>query len=111
MPIDSPSGAREKRCASRVRRFRQARCIFHDGASSLDVTLRDISPSGARIAGDQLYFLDQRLGARPPPKAKTNAGEGAHRRRHCLPRHFRWPCTLLIAGVVQAARWFLETAQ
>jgi hypothetical protein len=47
----------ERRRASRARRLRQARCIFNDGSSSLDVTLRDVSPTGARITGDALICL------------------------------------------------------
>ena len=56
MSIRSPPHA-ETRRASRARRYRQARCVFNQGASSLDVMLRDISPSGARIAGDALICL------------------------------------------------------
>ncbi len=47
----------EKRRLPRLRRFRQLRCVFNDGASTLDVTLRDISPTGARISGDGLIAL------------------------------------------------------
>ncbi len=47
----------EKRRAPRARRLRQARCVFNNGASTLDVALRDVSPSGARIAGDGLIVL------------------------------------------------------
>ena len=53
----SPQPHAERRRATRARRFRQARCVFNDGSSSLDVTLRDISPAGARIAGDGLICL------------------------------------------------------
>ena len=47
----------EKRRAPRARRLRQARCVFNNGSSSLDVTLRDISPGGAQIVGDALICL------------------------------------------------------
>ena len=47
----------ERRHAPRSRRLRQARCIFNNGSSSLDVTLRDLSPAGARIVGDALICL------------------------------------------------------
>ncbi len=47
----------EKRHTPRSRRLRQARCVFNGGDSVLDVTLRNISPRGARIAGDELVFL------------------------------------------------------
>ncbi len=39
----------EKRRAPRVLRLRKARCVFNDGSSSLDVTLRNISFTGANI--------------------------------------------------------------
>ena len=57
MPPDSPSGANEKRRALRVPRYRRALCVFNEGASSLDVTLRGISPAGARISSDGLFCL------------------------------------------------------
>ena len=47
----------ERRTASRARRYFKARCIFNEGASSLDVTLRNITPAGARIAADALACL------------------------------------------------------
>ncbi len=42
----------EKGRSPRVRRLRQARCVFNNGSSSLDVTLRNISLTGANIASD-----------------------------------------------------------
>ncbi len=53
----APSPHAERRSGQRARRFIQARCIFNQGTSSLDVTLRNISPGGARIAGDELICL------------------------------------------------------
>lgn len=47
----------ERRRLRRQRSFRRARCVFNGGASTLDVTVRDISPTGARIAGDELIWL------------------------------------------------------
>ena len=54
-PIDSPHA--EKRRMPRARAFRKGRCVFNSGSSTLDVTLRDISPTGARISGDELICL------------------------------------------------------
>ena len=48
--------AEKSRCP-RVRRLRQARCVFNNGSSSLDMTLRNISATGANIAGDALICL------------------------------------------------------
>ncbi len=56
MPPIVPTHA-EKRRLPRARAFRRARCVFNAGASTLDVTLRDISPTGARISGDGLIVL------------------------------------------------------
>jgi PilZ domain len=39
----------EKRRSPRVLRLRKARCVFNNGSSSLDVTLRNISFTGANI--------------------------------------------------------------
>ena len=57
MVIPSPEPHAERRRSARARRLRQARCVFNDGSSSLDVTLRDLSPRGARIVGDALICL------------------------------------------------------
>ena len=57
MQPDSPAKTGEKRRALRLPRFREAICVFNEGASSLDVTLRGISPTGARISGDELFCL------------------------------------------------------
>ena len=56
MSMPSPPCA-EKGRSPRVRRLRQARCVFNNGSSSLDVTLRNISRTGANIAGDTLICL------------------------------------------------------
>ena len=65
MPSDSaPPALAEKRRHSRARRFRQARCVFQDGQSVLDVTLRDLSATGARIVGDGLICLPETFGLR-----------------------------------------------
>jgi hypothetical protein len=53
MPASSP----DKRPSPRTRRLRQAQCVFNNGTSLLDVILRDISASGARVIGDGLAFL------------------------------------------------------
>jgi hypothetical protein len=42
------------------RHLLQARCIFNNGNSSLDVMLRDLSASGARIVGAGLFSVQQR---------------------------------------------------
>jgi PilZ domain len=52
-----PDSSADHRRSLRTRRLRKARCVFNNGASSLDVTLRDLSASGARVVGDGLAFL------------------------------------------------------
>jgi hypothetical protein len=47
----------EKRGALRLRRTREAACVFDDGASLVTVRVRNLSPKGARIAGDGLLGL------------------------------------------------------
>ena len=57
-PLSMPSPpCAEKGRSPRVRRLRQARCVFNNGSSSLDVTLRNISRTGANIAGDATICL------------------------------------------------------
>jgi len=46
-----------ERSSVRARRLRHGQCVFNDGASTLDVTLRDLSASGARVVGDGLLHL------------------------------------------------------
>jgi hypothetical protein len=52
-----PDPFSDQRRSLRARRLRQARCVFNNGNSSLDVRLRDLSASGARIVGEGLVFL------------------------------------------------------
>jgi PilZ domain len=59
MSARTPRVFAEKRRIRRARRYRRARCVFNNGASVLDVTLRDITPVGAKIAGDQLFCLPE----------------------------------------------------
>ena len=57
MPAQSSRPFSEKRRFLRARRSREAACVFDDGASVLAVRVRDISPTGARIAGEGLLGL------------------------------------------------------
>jgi len=47
----------ERRSATRMRCFKLARCYFNKGRSDLEVTLRNISSTGARITGSELICL------------------------------------------------------
>jgi len=57
MPASDSDLYPERRRLRRARSFRRARCVFNGGASTLDVMVRDISPTGARIAGNELIWL------------------------------------------------------
>ncbi len=75
MQPDSPSGTGEKRRAPRLPRFRRAMCVFNEGASSLDVTLRGVSAAGARICGDELFCLPKTF------ELRINDGVGGYSAR------------------------------
>ena len=79
----------EKRRSPRVLRLRKARCVFDNGSSSLDVTLRNISFTGANIVS----FTADTLISLPPTfefqildgfggySARTPASSGREARR------------------------------
>ena len=62
----------DKRRSVRTRRLRHALCVFNNGASALDVTLRDLSAGGARVVGDGLAFLPRTFDLR------IREGDGAY---------------------------------
>ena len=53
----NPGPAAEKRRAARTRCLRAARCVFNRGYSDLTVLVRNISATGAKLTGDQLFCL------------------------------------------------------
>ena len=75
MPFPPNPNAENGR-SPRVRRLRQARCVFNIGSSLLDVTLRNILRTGANIASDALVCL--------PPKYEFRIldGFGGYSTRH-----------------------------
>ena len=70
-----PDSYADQRRSVRTRRLRQARCVFNNGASSLDVTLRDVSAVGARVIGDGLVFLPRTF------ELRIHEGDGAYSAR------------------------------
>ncbi len=56
-PQPRGAGWREHRRAPRTRCLQRARCVYNKGCSTLDVLVRDISASGARICGPDVRFL------------------------------------------------------
>ena len=56
----------EKRSLYRARRSRPAHCVFNEGATVIDVVVRDISPAGARIGGAEVVGLPQTFELRIP---------------------------------------------
>lgn len=53
----NPGPAAEKRRAARTRCLRAARCVFNRGYSDLTVLVRNISATGAKLTGDELFCL------------------------------------------------------
>src|SRR5271166_409296 len=60
LPLSSPTAApssEQRRRSHRARCLLQGSCVFNDGASTLDVIVRNISQTGARIVGNELICL------------------------------------------------------
>jgi hypothetical protein len=47
----------EKRRASRARCLRAARCVFNNGCSDYAALVRNVSATGARLTGEDLFRL------------------------------------------------------
>jgi len=65
-PQSPPAVYAEKRALARARQSRPARCVFNDGATVLEVAVRNISPHGARIAGRGVAGLPETFELRIP---------------------------------------------
>jgi hypothetical protein len=74
----------EKRRSPRVLRLRKARCVFDNGSSSLDVTLRNISFTGANIISFTCANIaDDPLTCLPPTfEVQILDGFGGYSARH-----------------------------
>lgn len=60
MPADTSSRpARDRRRAARGRCLREAHCFFNKGYSDLNVLVRNISATGAKLTGDELFCLPE----------------------------------------------------
>lgn len=58
MPMEAnPTVGAERRRAPRSRCLRQARCVFNHGCSDLTTLVRNVSATGAKLVGDQLFSL------------------------------------------------------
>jgi hypothetical protein len=55
----SAGPAVEKRRAPRARCLRAARCIFNNGCSDYSVLVRNVSATGAKLTGDELFRLPE----------------------------------------------------
>ncbi len=62
----------DKRRAARARRLRDGRCVFNKGYSSLNVLVRNLSSTGARLSGDELICLPEQF------ELQINDGFGAY---------------------------------
>ncbi len=57
-PGETSAGpAGEKRRAPRARCLRAARCVFNNGCSDFSVLVRNVSATGAKLTGDDLFLL------------------------------------------------------
>jgi PilZ domain len=60
MPAETtPDPNADKRRAKRSRCLREARCVFNKGCSNFSVLVRNISETGARLAGSELFCLPE----------------------------------------------------
>ena len=51
--------AADKRRASRARCLRAARCVFNNGCSDFSALVRNVSATGARLTGEDLFRLPE----------------------------------------------------
>ena len=59
-PGETSAGlAVEKRHASRMRCLRPARCVFNNGCSDYSALVRNVSATGAKLTGDELFRLPE----------------------------------------------------
>jgi hypothetical protein len=49
----------EKRRASRARCLRAARCVFNNGCSDYSALVRNVSATGAKLTGEDLFRLPE----------------------------------------------------
>lgn len=64
-------GMSEHRRESRLRTFLKGRIVFNKGASSMDCLVRDLSPSGARLALSETSTLPESFDLYIPQKDRT----------------------------------------
>jgi len=58
MPTENAGAAEtERRRALRTRCLREGRCVFNNGCSILNVLVRNISATGAKLTGGELICL------------------------------------------------------
>ena len=55
----NPSPGVEKRRAPRTRVLRPAHCVFNAGCSNFSVLVRNVSATGAKLMGDELFCLPE----------------------------------------------------
>jgi len=59
-PGETSAGlAVEKRSAPRARCLRAARCVFNNGCSDYSVLVRNVSTTGAKLTGEDLFRLPE----------------------------------------------------
>ena len=105
-PGETSAGlAVEKRSAPRARCLRAARCVFNNGCSDYSVLVRNVSATGAKLTGDELFRLPEEFELQ---MANATGAATARRVRRVWSRtdsigvEFLEPEHVLSAGAIQA---------
>jgi hypothetical protein len=70
MSTPTENASADRRRAARTRCLREAHCVFNNGCSILNVLVRNISLTGAKLTGDELFCLPEEF------ELKINNGFG-----------------------------------
>jgi PilZ domain len=96
----------EKRRAPRTRCLRPARCVFNRGYSDFTVLVRNISATGAKLTGDELFRLPEEFELQMADAAGAAVARRVRRvwsRADSIGVEFLEPEHALPSGAVQAA--------
>ncbi len=74
----------ERRAAARLRSLLRGRIVFNNGNSTLDCTIREISPDGARLELADVVTVPDRFDLLIPQKGDTSRAVIVWRRENCI---------------------------
>lgn len=63
----------EQRRAARMRCLREARCVFNNNSSDVTVLMRNVSATGAKLAGNSLFRLPDEFDLQTTEGAEVSA--------------------------------------